>query len=715
MIELSCTIKSVIYINDESGYAVLTAQEDGGKLFTLVFRNGMIDPKIGYNLIVSGDWVDTERFGRQFVAQQYQEVKPTTVDGIIEYLSSGLFRGIGEKTARKITYEFGVDTINVIEKTPDLLYRIKGIGKKTVQSLIEEWEEHKYVHDIIEYFIKYGLTTNMIMKIYKQYGKSAIDLVTENPYRLSYEIDGVGFKRADAIAMNLGIEKNDPRRIQSCINFVLSEEAEDGHTFQYRPTLIKKCNDNLEIENSLIDDTITEMLENDDLKTIYGNEIFLPGLYYSEKNIASKLTRLYQFIGYNRILPGMFIEDIEKEIGIEYNEKQIEAINTAINNNVMILTGGPGTGKTTVLLGIIKVMQMLNKSIACAAPTGRAAKRMSEVTKLPAKTIHRLLEYTPVNGYERDENNPLYQDVIIIDEVSMVNVVLMDKLLKAVKPSAKLILVGDENQLPSIGAGNILHDIIVSEKLPVVTLKEIFRQAEGSKIITNSHNIINNKPIIVNNSDPNTDFFFIKEKNADNIETIINDLVTSRLPRKYGVIPTDIQVLSPRRKNIQCCSDELNKMLQKSINNNPIKLQHGDTIFKVGDKVMQIKNNYEKEVFNGDVGFITDIDTEFKIVTVEFDDNFIVRYDHIDLDELVLAYATTIHKSQGSEYPIIIIPLILPFSIMLKRNLLYTGITRAKDICIIIGDEKALIKAIKDDSVEKRNTMLADWLLEMIN
>ena len=715
MIEIECTIKSVIFLNNENGYAVLNAKEKDGKMFTLVFNSGMIDPKIGFNIIAHGDWVMSPRFGRQFVSNQYEEVMPTSIEGIVAYLSCGIFKGIGEKMARRITDAFGTDTIKVIDETPERLNEVKGIGKSKIESILTEWTEHKNIQEIVTFFTEYGLTINMIMKIYKQYGNESIELVKQNPYRLASDIDGIGFRRADGIAMKLGISKEHPNRIRSCIVYVLTEESENGHTFLYFPTLIEKCNEYLTISNNLIEDMITEMLDDDDLKTVYGNEIFLPHIYYAEKNVASKLARLHEHSYLARPKMPLTIEDIEREINIQYNDRQKETIETAIMNNVMVLTGGPGTGKTTVLLGIIKLMQSLNRTIACAAPTGRAAKRMSELTKLPAKTIHRLLEYNPAMGYQRNEENPLHYDVIIVDEVSMVNIILMDKLLKAVQPTAKVILVGDENQLPCIGAGNVLHDIIASEKIPVVILKEIFRQAEGSRIITNAHNIINNKPIIVDNTEPNTDFFFLNESNPDKVEDIINDLVTIRLPKKFNVKPIDIQVLSPRRKDVKCCADELNKILQRTINDNTLQLQHGSTVFKLGDKVMQIKNNYEKEVFNGDVGFIVDIDPDNKLVVVDYDDGFKVTYENVDLDEIILAYASTIHKSQGSEYPIVVIPMLMQFSIMLKRNLIYTGITRAKQKCIIVGDKKALSKAISDDSVEKRNTMLTDWLEEMIN
>ena len=716
MIEITCKINSIIFTNKITGYAVLSASEKTGKhygkLFTLVFKSGMIDPKTGYDLIVSGDWIIDKTYGKQFLANNYTEVKPTDSDGIVSYLSCGLFKGIGEKFARKIVDVFGEETINIIENEPEKLSEVKGLGKKKVESLVEGFKEHKNIQEIIMFFTQYGITTNMIMKIYKEYGADTLQIVKENPYRLCYDIDGIGFKRTDDVALKIGVDKYDENRIASCLDYVLTEAGESGHTFMFKDSLVEEAKMLLDIEDEYIIKQIDFMLKYDELKTINGNEIFSKSMYYAEKNVADKLIRLVENKPYVSETIPKTVKEIEEEIGIEYNEDQKQAIWTAINSNVMVLTGGPGTGKTTALLGIIKTLKSMDLTIACAAPTGRAAKRMSEVTGLGAKTIHRLLEYNPQCGYQRNENNPLLQDVIIVDEVSMVNILLMNNLLKAVKPNSKLILVGDENQLPAIGPGNVLHDIIESEAIPVVTLKEIFRQAEGSRIITNAHNIINNKPIIVNNSEKGTDFFFIQEENPDAVDSLIQQLVSMRLPKTYGLKPTDIQVLSPRRKDVLCSANDLNQILQRTLNTSEVSLQTGNTTFKLGDKVMQIKNNYEKDVFNGDVGFITAIDNDEKLITVEYDDGFMVNYDATEFDELVLAYASTIHKSQGSEYPIVVIPLLMSFSIMLKRNLIYTGITRAKNICIIVGDRKALARAIRDTTIEKRNTMLEDWLKE---
>ena len=710
---INCTITNIVFENTENGYAVLSAKNnETNKSFTLVFNSGMISPKVGFNLEVSGDWVNNKRFGEQFVATQYKEINPTTEDGIIAYFSCGIFKGIGEKFARKIVNVFGEDTMKVIDETPDRLYEVKGLGDKKIQSIISGWEDHKHIQEIVMFFNQYGLTTSLIMRIYKKFGTDAITAVSNNPYCIT-DIDGIGFRRADDVALKMGIDKHDPNRRRYCIDYVLAQAGESGHTFLYKGDLIKKSVELLDIDSSEVYDTIDELLEEDELQTLHGQEIFSNMMFYCEKNVGSKLTTLRNVKPYIQTTLPLTIEEIEDEIGIKYNEKQREAFKVVQETNLMVLTGGPGTGKTTTLLGLIKFLRSLGLTIACAAPTGRAAKRMSEVTGMPAKTIHRLLEYNPTSGYQKNEDNPLFYNVIILDEISMVNIQLMNSFLKAVMPSTKLILVGDENQLPCIGPGNILHDIIESNEVPVITLTEIFRQAKGSRIITNAHNIINEKPVVINNKEPNTDFFFINESDPDKLTSLIVDLVHSRLPKKYGVNPTDIQVLSPRRKDVKCSANELNIALQDVVNQHPMQIKHGSTIFKYGDKVMQIKNNYEKEVFNGDVGFIIGIEPEEKVVYVKYNDDFTVSYDETEMDEIILAYASTIHKSQGSEYPIVIIPMLPSFSIMLKRNLIYTGITRAKKVCIIVGELRSLVRAIKDNTYDKRNTALEEWLHNM--
>lgn len=708
--ELKGKINNIIYKDDESGYAVVSStDESNGLSVVVVFKNGILSPKVGTCFTAEGEWTVNTKYGKQFVAEQYKETIPRTARGIIAYLSCGLFKGIGEKFAKKIVDVFGEETMDVLEKSPDKVLEIKGVGKKKLMSLVEGLKEHKYMQEIIEFFSSYDVSTNMVMKIYRRYGADAVTLVKENPYRLCYDIEGFGFKKADEVALKMGIDRYDEERIKACVNYCLAEAGENGHTYLTNSELAKAASELLEIDIFYILGSIENFTTNGDIICEKTTNIFSKALYFAERNVFFKILSFLS--AKPKALGAISIEDVERDINVQYNQAQREAINLAFTKNLMILTGGPGTGKTTVLLGLINALRKCGMTIACAAPTGMAAKRMGNVTGTNAKTIHRLLEYKPNEGFTKNEDNPLPHDVVIIDEISMVNVLLMSSLLNAIKPTAKVILVGDENQLPAIGPGNILHDMIESGNVPTVTLTEIFRQAEGSKIVLNAHNIINNKPLIINNKDKDTDFFFIKETNSEAASNLIKDLVTKRLPQAYGIKPTDIQVLSPRRKNVSCCANDLSIILQNEINPHGEKLVYGNHEFRVGDKVMQIKNNYDNDVFNGDIGKVTYVDNDSREMIVNFDGNE-VTYDGASMDEVILAYASTVHKSQGSEYPIVIIPLLRTFSIMLKRNLIYTAITRAKNICIIVGDPYALHKAISDTSYERRNTMLKDWLKE---
>ena len=524
------------------------------------------------------------------------------------------------------------------------------------------------------------------------------------------DIDGIGFKKADDIALNMGFDKCDEKRIYAGIKYVLTLATEDGHTFLYYDTLLDETRKILGVNDSITINVLTDLINDGEIIKI-DEKIFLTQFYRAEKNVAEKILAINDFKPYKTENLPKTIEDIEKENGVKFNELQRKAINLSLESNIMILTGGPGTGKTTTLSGIIQILKSLGMHIGAAAPTGKAAKRMTEVTGLNAKTIHRLLIYNPYSGYNYNDDNPLPYDVVIIDEISMVNILLMNSLLKAITPGTKLILVGDADQLPAIGPGNVLADCIESKIIPTVCLTEIFRQAEDSEIILNAHAINNGKPIKVSNKKPNNNFFFITKGDMDSISDEIMSLVTTRLPNKYGVQPTDIQVLTPMRKYTPVGSDELNRKLQEAINPSEGGITFGKTTFKVGDKVMQLKNNYLKEVFNGDTGYITNIDTEERTIKVEYDDQT-VEYDSSEFDELTLAYATTIHKSQGSEYSIVIIPVTEAHYRMLQRNLIYTAVTRSKDVCILIGSPEMLKYAVNNTQYSVRNTYLKDLLLK---
>lgn len=707
---IAFTIKNIRFHNDDNGYTVMDAfDEVKEKTFTAVCNN-MFLPSKGQKLLASGEWFNG-KYGKEFRISSYKEEELKTNDAIIDYLSSGLFKGIGPAFAKKIVNYFGENTIDIIENYPERLSEIKGLAKSKIDSLITTWNEKKCINDIMLFFKEYGLTTNLILKIYKNYGSDSIKIITQNPYVMVDDIDYIGFNKADEIAKKMGFKIDDYRRIYAGVKFVLNASTENGHTFLYENELITKSCEILQVNSKIVKEILFSLIEDGELVNING-KIFLLSLYMAENSVAHKLMSINYFNHNTAYHSPKTIEDVEIENGFKYNNLQKEAISLAINSNLMILTGGPGTGKTTALKGIIQMFKSMNLSIGAAAPTGKASKRMSEVTGLNAKTIHRLLEYNPYLGYGYNEENPLPYDVIIIDEMSMVNVLLMSVFLKAVPPSTKLILVGDVDQLPSIGAGNILSDCIESGLIPTIRLTEIFRQDEDSEIILNAHAINNGKQIIVNNKKPNNNFFVIKKYDNDSIADEIISLVTNRLPKKFNVNPTDIQILSPMRKFTSVGVDELNNKLQSLLNNSINSITVGKTIFKLGDKVMQTKNNYEKEVFNGDVGFITDINIDEKTITVDYDDNIVI-YDKTDMDELVLAYVTTIHKSQGSEYPIVIIPITKSHYNMLQRNLIYTGITRSKEICILVGQPEMINYAIGNTKYSVRNTYLKELLMNI--
>jgi exodeoxyribonuclease V alpha subunit len=707
---IAFTIKNIRFHNDDNGYTVMDAFDEVKEITFTAVCNNMFLPSKGQKLLASGEWFNG-KYGKEFRISSYKEEELKTNDAIIDYLSSGLFKGIGPAIAKKIVNYFGKDTIDIIENYPERLSEIKGLAKSKIDSLITTWNEKKYVNDIMLFFKEYGLTTNLILKIYKNYGGDSIKIISQNPYVMVDDIEYIGFNKADEIAKKMGFKIDDHRRIYAGVKFVLNASTENGHTFLYENELIAKSCEILQVNSKIVKETLFILIDDGELVNING-KIFLLSLYMAENNVAHKLMSINYF-NHNTVYHSpKTIEDVEIENGFKYNNLQKEAISLAINSNLMILTGGPGTGKTTALKGIIQMFKSMNLSIGAAAPTGKASKRMSEVTGLNAKTIHRLLEYNPYLGYGYNEENPLPYDVIIIDEMSMVNVLLMSVFLKAVSPSTKLILVGDVDQLPSIGAGNILSDCIESGLIPTIRLTEIFRQDEDSEIILNAHAINNGKQIIVNNKKPNNNFFVIKKYDNDSIADEIISLVTNRIPKKFNVNPTDIQILSPMRKFTSVGVDELNNKLQSLLNNSINSITVGKTIFKLGDKVMQTKNNYEKEVFNGDVGFITDINIDEKTITVDYDDNIVI-YDKTDMDELVLAYVTTIHKSQGSEYPIVIIPITKSHYNMLQRNLIYTGITRSKEICILVGQPEMINYAIGNTKYSVRNTYLKELLMNI--
>ena len=710
--KLQCVIERVTYRNEDNGYTVLKCSVDKSDELTPVVGY-MTEPAIGSFMEFYGKWKIHPKFGMQFNFDRFEEKLPTTQDGMKKYLS-GKIKGIGEVFANKIVSKFGAKTFEIFDKKIKKLLEVPGMSEKRLAMITESWNANREINKIMVFLQSYGATTNLATKIYNYYKENSIKVVRENPYKLADEIWGVGFKTADIIAAKLGFDKAHYERIRCGILYTLNKMSEEGHCFSFVDVLINKAAELLELDENLLIPVINKMVYNHDIisEKIFDDTdedfagktaIFLPLYYYSEVGTARKFINL--------IKEGRgYFDDIDEddiriysEYGIHYAQEQIEAIYAAIKNKILVLTGGPGTGKTTTTKGIISAYRQMGAKILLAAPTGRAAKRMSEVTNMPAKTIHRLLEAHPPAGFGRDEDYPLEGDVLIVDECSMIDILLMNSLLKAIPEEMTLILVGDVDQLPSVGAGKVLSDILNSGVVPFVKLNKIFRQAQKSKIITNAHRI--NTGGYIDLDDKDSDFIFIEETETKKAADLIVKLCAEILPEKYDIEPTDIQVLSPMRRG-DIGTGPLNLRLQNALNPNGVSMRHGETEFRVDDKVMQIRNNYEKGVFNGDIGFISEIDSKNGTMTIIFDDDNAVHYDSDELDEIVLAYATTIHKSQGSEFPYVVMPIMMSHFIMLQRNLLYTGVTRAKKGLFLIGEKSAVFYAAHNNKIQERNTNL---------
>lgn len=702
---LRCVVERITYQNPENGYSVLKVKVKGyNDLVTLV--GNLLEVPVGSVLLCRGEWKVDKRYGSQFVAATWEETMPATVYGIEKYLGSGLVKGIGPRFARAIVQRFGTETIDIIETEIERLYEVPNIGRKRVAKIRESWEKQKDIKNVMLFLQGYGVSTAYAAKIYREYGKESIDKVRENPYRLADDIWGIGFKTADGIAAKMGYGKEDPRRCRSGILYTLGQLSDEGHVYAGEEQLVKTAGQLLEAGETAIRDTLAGMLQAEDL-ILDKDAIYLPPFYHAECGTSRRLRDLAQSTG-RSLFDGLFDpSSLTAETGIEYDEVQLAAIRQAVTSKVMVLTGGPGTGKTTTTQGIIAALKKAGLRVLLAAPTGRAAKRMSEATGMEAKTIHRLLEYNPQDGYKRNDENPLEGDALIVDECSMIDILLMNNLLKAVPVGMRLVFVGDIDQLPSVGAGNVLRDIIDSQRIPVVRLVRIFRQAQKSRIVMNAHTINQGRfPDTSNGRD--TDFFFMREDDPERAAETIVRLVKERLPRAYRESPDRIQVLTPMQRGVVGAAN-LNLLLQQALNPSGPSLNRGGYTYRQGDRVMQQRNNYAKDVFNGDLGYIREVDTEGRTLKVDFDGKW-VEYDVTELDELTLAYATTIHKAQGSEYPIVVMPVLMTHYVMLQRNLIYTGITRAKKICVLIGATKTLAYAVHNMSVLKRNTSLRERL-----
>nr|MBQ1578567.1 ATP-dependent RecD-like DNA helicase [Oscillospiraceae bacterium] len=654
------------------------------------------------------------KFGRQFTVSGFEETLPATVYGIEKYLGSGLVKGIGPKFAARIVRAFGAETLNVIEEDPDALLRVPGIGKLRVERIKKSWDEQKEIKNIMLFLQGHDVSTTHATKIYKTYGSDSIRVVKENPYRLADDIWGIGFRTADTIAEKLGVEKETAVRLRSGLLYTLNRLSDEGHCYARRDQLLKTGAELLAVEESVLPAVLDEMVRQDDVKTelIDGEDsapgetaVYLPPFWFAETGTAKRLKQIFSSPASVKVKPQGLEERIRRVTGLNYDPAQMDAIRCAAGSKILILTGGPGTGKTTTTLGILTAFRQAGAKILLAAPTGRAAKRLSETTGMEARTIHRLLEFKPPEGCQKNEQNPLEGDVLILDECSMIDIMLMYSLLKAVPDSMTLIFVGDVDQLPSVGAGNVLRDLIDAGVFPVVRLTKIFRQAAASRIITNAHRINRGRMPDLSNG-KQSDFFFLEEEDPETAAQEIVRLVKERLPRAYGT--RDIQVLTPMQRGAVGAAN-LNQVLQAALNADAAGLRRGGTDYRLHDKVMQIRNNYDKEVFNGDIGTVCRVNTEDRELTVSFDGREVL-YDVTELDELVLAYAATVHKSQGSEYPIVVMPVLMTHYVMLQRNLVYTGVTRAKKLMVMIGSTKALALAVRNVTVTRRNTMLKERL-----
>ncbi len=789
MEHLRCVVERITYQNAENGYSVIKCRARGYQdLVTVV--GVMPDVHVGSVLELGGTWRVDAKYGRQFSMETFEETLPATVYGIEKYLGSGLIKGVGPKFAARIVKQFGADTLNVIEEDPDRLLEVEGIGRVRVERIKKSWEEQKEIKNIMLFLQSHDVSTSHATRIFKTYGNESISIVTENPYRLADDIWGIGFRTADTIAEKLGFDKEKYARLRSGILYTLNTLSGEGHCYATRDLLLKTGTELLSVDESVLSMTLDEMIRTGDLITepIRGAEesgagstgsvgdagsgadqgvpakaIYLPPFYFSETGAAKRMAAIFHNTMGIHVETDGLAERISRRTGMQYDEYQMQAIMTAVHSKILVLTGGPGTGKTTTTLGIITAFREAGARILLAAPTGRAAKRLSEATGMEARTIHRLLEVKPPEGYKKNEEDPLAGDVLIVDECSMIDIMLMYSLLKAVPDNMTLILVGDIDQLPSVGAGNVLRDIIDSGCFPVVRLTRIFRQSAQSRISRNAHRINSGHMPDISNG-RSSDFFFMDMElraqkrgldpsdstvlAAEAAETI-TELVSEKLPRYYKLPASEIQVLTPMQRGVVGAAN-LNQVLQQALNPGDTGLKRGGTLFRPGDKVMQIRNNYDKEVFNGDIGVVVSVNMEERELAVQFDGtggsaagvsaggasvasvgmasvgaagasaagayaaggDRTVTYDVSELDELVLAYAATIHKSQGSEYPIVVLPILMNHFVMLQRNLIYTGITRAKKVLVLVGTKKALAYSVKNLTVSDRSTMLKERLRE---
>ncbi|MCG3147630.1 MAG: ATP-dependent RecD-like DNA helicase [Verrucomicrobiae bacterium] len=700
------SIEKILFSNEENHYTVAQLLPEGrGRVEPVIIVGNLAALNIGETVRAQGHWTNHKQFGRQFAVEKFESVMPRSVVGIKKYLGSGLVKGIGPKFADRIVEKFGEKTLEVIDQFSGKLRDVDGIGPERARKIKEAWTAQKSIRDIMIFLQGHGIGSSHAAKIFKQYGENAIAVVRENPYQLARDITGIGFRTADGIASKTGVAADSIHRLKAGLIHALERAMDEGHTCLPREELLRSARELLTVELKPVESALT-------LLTIAGEVViedelvYLTGLCRAERGTATKLTELRCA---KLELPAMDMEKalvwVQQQTGIGLAAAQKQAIKTALTSKVSVITGGPGVGKTTIVNSIVRILKAKKCDVLLAAPTGRAAKRMSEATGAFSQTIHRLLKYEPhEGGFTYNERRPLKGDLLIIDETSMLDIRLAYHLLKAIPLSASVVFVGDVDQLPSVGPGNFLRDLIESDAVPVVRLTEIFRQAKQSFIITNAHHV-NHGNLPVLDAPEESDFFFIQEENPEKVVATIKALCRDRIPQKYGL---EVQVLTPMHKGV-CGAENLNRELQAALNPTGPAMQRYGRTYRVGDRVMQIRNNYDKDVFNGDLARIKRLDLVEQEVIVELDGRE-VTYDFTDMDELLPAYAITVHKSQGNEYPAVIVPLLTQHFVLLQRNLLYTAITRGKRLVILVGSKKALALAVRNNRTAARYSRLATLL-----
>ena len=732
-ITLRGTLERVVFHNEDNGWSVLRLKLQG-KADPVSVVGCMPSPQPGIGLSVTGSWVTDARWGRQFKMESFETLLPATAEGIRHYLGSGLIKGIRARMAARIVEAFGDETFDVLDKDPDRLSTVKGISARMVSDIKAAWAEHTGIRDLIMFLQPHGVSTSYAVRIYRHYGGSALEVVKENPYRLAMDIHGIGFLTADGVAMKLGFERDSALRAEAGLLYVLRRVTDEGNVFFPYEELVHQTADELGVETELVREAVdrlareervvVEELEQDatglcPVRTEGGaggesfRAVYLTRYHHCEKGIAYYLRRILRSPKSIRFEnPETLLDGVLRTLPIALAEEQAEAARATLEDKVLVITGGPGTGKTTIINAIIRLFQTKKARVLLCAPTGRAAKRMSETSGLEAKTIHRLLEYMPKDdAFSRNENNPLACGLLVVDEASMLDTLLMYHLLKAVPLGATLVLVGDVNQLPSVGPGNVLKDVMASGAVRVVELTEVFRQAAESEIIVNAHRINRGEVPPLTPPKGLSDFYFIRQDDPERVADMVVELVRDHIPRRFRLHPVeDIQVLTPMHKGAAGVAN-LNTRLQQALNLQEQCVRRGERQYRLDDKVMQVRNNYEKDVFNGDMGRICHVSPEDRELTVRFEDkNVLYAFD--ELDEIIPAYAISVHKSQGSEYPAVVLPILTQHYMLLQRNLVYTGVTRGKKLVILVGSPRALHMAVNNNRMHKRHTWLAKRLAE---